>query len=227
MEPTREETKHEAPTLTPAPATPLHTTPATAALLKKPYLIPVTIGLAVVILLILGLYTKGYLVAATVDGSPISRLAVIQELERQGGEQALKALIDKKLIEKGFSEKGIVISEAAIDEKIVEIEAQISTQGGTLADALVSQGMNVAELRTQIRTQLGLEALLAESAVVTPEEVDAYITDNNIQLPDGLPLEDIKAQLSEQMKQQKFSAAADAWIAEITGNSEIKYYVQY
>lgn len=205
----------------------VHTPETSAPAGKKLPLIPLAIGAAALLLIITGLFTKGYLVAAMVDGSPISRLAVVKQLEQQGGEQALQALIDKMLIEKGFKDNGIEIEQSAIDTKIAEIEAQIGSQGGTLEEALAGQGMDMTELRTQIRTQIGLEQLLADKAAVTDEEIDAYITENNIQLPEGVALDDVKAQLGEQLKQQKFATEAQKWIAEITEKADITYYVKY
>jgi foldase protein PrsA len=185
------------------------------------------IAVAVLFVIIAFLFTRGFIVAATVNGSPISRLAVIEQLETQGGKQALEAMVDKKLIETELAKGGISLEGSDVDTKIKEIEAQVATQGGTLEEALASQGMTMEQLRAQLETQLKLEKLLAEKVQVTPEEVEAYITENKITPPKDVSLEEVKIQVTEQLKQEKFQAEAQKWVADITEKANIKYYVTY
>ncbi len=194
---------------------------------KKSKLLLVALGTAVLVVALALLFSNGFLVAATVNGSPISRLALIQELEKQGGKQALEAMVDKKLIETELAKNGITIETSAVDTKIKEIEAQVATQGGTLEDALASQGMTMEQLRTQLETQLKLEKLLATKVQVSPEEVDVYITENKITPPKDVSLDEVKAQVGEQLKQEKFQTEAHKWVTAITEKANIKYYITY
>ncbi len=195
--------------------------------MKRSSLLYGAMSIAVIFVIGAFLFTKGFIVAATVNGSPISRLAVIQDLEKQGGKQALEAMVDKKLIETELTKNGIAIESGNVDAKIKEIEAQVATQGGTLEEALASQGMTMEQLRAQLETQLKLEKLLATKVQVTGEEVDAYITENKITPPKDVSLEEVKVQVGEQLKQEKFQAEAQKWVADITEKATIKYYVTY
>jgi hypothetical protein len=96
--------------------------------MKRSSLLYGAIIVAVLFVAVAFLYTKGFIVAATVNGSPISRLAVIQDLEKQGGKQALEAMVDKKLIETELAKNGITIEVDDVDAKIKEIEAQVATK---------------------------------------------------------------------------------------------------
>jgi foldase protein PrsA len=195
--------------------------------MKRSSLLYGAMAVAVVFVIVAFLFTRGFIVAATVNGSPISRLEVIQDLEKQGGKQALEAMVDKKLIETELAKNGVTIEAGDVDTKIKEIEAQVATQGGTLEDALASQGMTMEQLRTQLETQLKLEKLLATKVQVAGEEVDAYITENKITPPKDVSLEEVKTQVTEQLKQEKFQAEAQKWVADITEKATIKYYVTY
>jgi foldase protein PrsA len=197
------------------------------ATMKRLPLLYSAIAVAVLFVIIAFLFTRGFIVAATVNGSPISRLAVIEQLETQGGKQALEAMVDKKLIETELAKGGISLEGSDVDTKIKEIEAQVATQGDTLEEALASQGMTMEQLRAQLETQLKLEKLLAEKVQVTPEEVEAYITENKITPPKDVSLEEVKIQVTEQLKQEKFQAEAQKWVADITEKANIKYYVTY
>ncbi len=195
--------------------------------IKRSSLLYGVIVVAVLFVIVAFLFTRGFIVAATVNGSPISRLAVIEQLETQGGKQALEAMVDKKLIETELAKNGITIEMNAVDTKVKEIEAQVATQGGTLEEALASQGMTMEQLRTQLETQLKLEKLLATKVLVSPEEVDAYITENKITPPKEVSLDEVKAQVGEQLRQEKFQEEAQKWVADITEKANIKYYVTY
>ncbi len=194
---------------------------------RKAYMLYGAIAFALLLVVLAFLFTRGYLVAATVNGSPISRLAVIQELEKQGGKAALEAMVNEKLIAAELAKNGITVEVSEVDAKIKEIESQISGQGGTLEAALTEQGMTLEVLREQIGSQLQLEKLLADKIVVTTDEVASYIKDNEIVPPPGVALKDVEAQVSEQLAQQKFQLEAQTWIAGITSSATIKYYTTY
>lgn len=194
---------------------------------KKPKPLYIAIGVAVILIIVALFFTKGIFVAATVNGSPISRLSVIQELEKQGGKQALKAIIDKNLIETELDKQKVVATKEQIDAEIDKIKAQVTAQGGTLEMALAQQGLTEEKLREQITIQKKLEKLLADKVIVTDVEVDAYIKDSKTTPHDKETMEDFKKETSEQLKQQKFQQEAQKWVADLTASAKIKYYVNY
>lgn len=210
---------------TPVVAAPV-AAPAAASRKKFP-LLYVAIIVALIGIGFAFLYTKGYIVAASVDGSPISRLSVIRELEKQGGEQALEALIEKKMIEKKFEEEGVTIESDAVDKRMEEINAQVAAQGASLEEALAAQGMTEEQLRSQIDTQLKLEALLSDKTGVTGEEVDAHIKENKVTPPKGMTIDQVKIQITAQLKQEKFQAEAQKFMADIKEETTVKYYKVY
>lgn len=187
----------------------------------------IAIVIAVAIVLVALFFAKSLLIAATVNGSPISRLSLIRELEKQGGKQALEAIIDQKLIEAELQKKGITASQEEVSEEIKNIEAQISSQGETLLQALAMQGLTEETLREQITIQKKLEKLLADKIVVTDEEIDAYMKDSKVPLPKDIKPEDSKKEISVQIKRQKLQQEAAKWIADLTKNAKIRYYVNY
>lgn len=194
---------------------------------KKPKPLYIAIGVAVVLIIVALIFAKGLFVAATVNGSPISRLSIIKELEKQGGKQALEAIIDKKLIETELNKQKIDVSKEEIDAEIEKIKTQVTSQGGTLEMALAQQGLTEDKLREQITIQKKLEKLLAEKVSVSEAEIDAYIKDSKAALPKDMKIEDFRKQIGEQLKQQKFQSEAQQWVSDLTANAKIKYYVNY
>ena len=194
---------------------------------KKPKPIIIAIGVAVLLIIVALFFAKGLFVAATVNGSPISRLSVIQELEKQGGKQALEAIIDKKLIETELNKQKITVTKEEVDEEIKKIKAQVASRGGTLEAALAQQGMTEEKLREQITIQKKLEKLLADKVAITDAEIDTYIKDSKAIPPKDVKMEDFRKQISDQLKQQKFQQEAQKWVSDLTTSAKIKYYVNY
>ncbi|HBD24477.1 MAG: Foldase protein PrsA [Parcubacteria group bacterium GW2011_GWF2_40_69] len=194
---------------------------------KKPKPLTIAIGVAVILIAVALFFAKGIFVAATVNGSPISRLSVIKELEKQGGKQALEAMIDKKLIETELNKQKVTVTKEQIDAEIDKIEAQVTAQGGTLEMALAQQDMTEEKLREQITIQKKLETLLADKVAVTEAEIYTYIKDSKATPPKDVKMEDFRKQIGEQLKQQKFQQEAQKWVSDLTANAKIKYYVNY
>lgn len=194
---------------------------------KKPKPLFIAIGGAVILIIVALFFAKGLFVAATVNGSPISRWSVIKELEKQGGKQALEAIIDKKLIGTEINKQKITITKEEVDGEIKKIETQVTSQGGTLEMALAQQGLTKEKLVEQIIMQKKLEKLLVDKVAVTDAEIDAYIKDSKATAPKDVKMEDFRKKVSEQLKQQKFQSAAQKWVSDLTTSAKIKYYVNY
>lgn len=194
---------------------------------KRPRPLVIAIVIAVMVLGVVLYFAKGLFVAAIVNGMPISRWSVIKELEQQGGKQALQGIIDDKIIEAELNKQKVSVASEKIDEQMKKIEEQITNQGGTLAEALAQQGMTAEKLREQITIQEKLKKLLADKIVVSEPDIDAYITESNAITPEGVSPEDFRKQINEQLKQQKFQKEAQVWITDLTGNAQIKYFVNY
>ena len=194
---------------------------------KKPKPLVIAIGVAVILIIVALFFAKGHFVAATVNGSPISRWSVIKELEKQGGKQALEAIIDKKLIETELNKQKITATKEEVDAEIEKIKAQVASQGGTLEAALTQQGMTEEKLREQITIQKKLEKLLADKVAITDAEIDTYIKDSKATPPKDIKMEDFRKQISDQLKGQKFQQEAQKWVSDLTASAKIKYYVNY
>lgn len=185
--------------------------------------------MAVVVVLVLGAlayYGRGWVIAATVDGTPIARLSVISLLEKQSGKNALDLLINKMLIEKEAKAKNITVSNDELIQSVKDIESEITAQGGTLQTYLKQNGIAESEFRKQVTVQKELEKLLGDKIQVTDQEVEQYIATNKVTLPKGQ--EDIsKKQIASQLQQQKLSQEAPKFLSDLKAAADINYFVNY
>ncbi|TSC96348.1 MAG: parvulin-like peptidyl-prolyl isomerase [Parcubacteria group bacterium Athens1014_10] len=197
--------------------------------IKRQRLFGIKIAAIVVLVVLIGFfafYYKRLFIAAMVNGTPISRFAVIKELESVSGKNALDALITQKLINDEVLKKGITVSNDEIDAEIKNVENQVEAQGMTLSQALAAQGLTQENFKKKIVIQKKLEKLLADQVQVTDDEVAKYIKDNKVEIPKGQE-DSYKAQIKDQIEQQKMSEAANLLINSLRSQAKINYFTNY
>lgn len=172
-------------------------------------------------------YFKSVVVAATVNGMPISRLSIVQQLEKQGGKETLDSMITKKLIENEIESKGVDVPDSVVDQEIKTIEEGLVTQNKTtLKEALIAQNMSEQDLRMQIKMQKQIEKILGDKIIVTEQEVQKFIDDSKTPLPKENEKE-MKDQIEQQLREQKIKDEVRQLVTALRTQAKIKYYVTY
>lgn len=180
----------------------------------------------VIVLGVLFYLSRGFFIAATVNGQPISRWSVLSTLEKESGKDLLESLILEKLIASEIRDRQLDVSDEELDTEIKKIEEQVIAQGGTFAEALAQEGMTLDILKKQILLQKQVEKLLADKVAVTDEELDQYITDSQTVIPVGQELA-VRDQLKGQLVNQKLNKEAPSYIEDLKAKAQIKYFVNY
>jgi foldase protein PrsA len=180
-----------------------------------------------IVLLLIGIvfYFKDYFLAATIDGKTISRFSVIERLEKQSGKQALDSMITEQLIENEAQQQGLAVTDEEVAAEIKTIEASVTAQGSTLEEALAGQGLAMEDFKKSLKLQKALEKLLGDKIKVTEEEINKSLGDKA-----GIPAgkeEEIRGQITEQLKSQKLNQEASKYIEELRAKAKIKYFMQY
>lgn len=183
----------------------------------------------IIIIVIFGIlfYFKGLLIAAIVNGQPISRIALIQELERKDGKQALSSLVTEILISQEAQKKHIDVSQKELDEEVKKVEDNFKKQGQSLDQYLDIKGLTRKDLINQIRIQKLVEKMLARDIKVTDKEVSDYIEKNKDSVPKDMKPEDVKTSARQQLEQQKLASKAQPWLQNLQKNAKIKYFVNF
>lgn len=185
------------------------------------------VGAAVVVLAILTFLYKGFFVAALVNGQPISRLSVVNQLEKQTGKQVLGNLIVETLVMQEAKKRHITVSQSDIETEIKNISNQLKGQGSTLQDALAARGLTQADLVDQIKLQKVLDKMVGTSVKVSDSDVQAYIDKNQTTLPQGLSDADLRTQVMQQLQQQQLQEKTQAFVADLQKKAKITYFVNY
>lgn len=185
------------------------------------------IGLVIVILAILAFAFKGLFIAAIVNGQPVSRVAVIQQLEQQNGKQAVSDLITKILITQEAQKRNVTVNQSEVDSDLKNIDGALKAQGQTLDTALASRGMSKQQLVDQITLQKLVEKMVGKDVKVTDDDVQKYIDTNKDNLPQDLSDDDLKKQVKAQLQQQQLQEKTQAFVADLQKKANISYFVNY
>ncbi|MEK7112755.1 MAG: hypothetical protein AAB875_05505 [Patescibacteria group bacterium] len=170
---------------------------------------------------------RSVFLAAFVNGTPISRIKLIKELEKQGGKDVLSSLIERSLIFQEAKRLGVKVGGDVVETQIKSIEEIIKGQNLTLNDALAARGQNRADLVEQITIQKTVEAILGQKINISDEDISKYFEENKELLPKDSKLEDVKEDIRKQLFQQKLNEEYTKWIAELKGKAKILYFVNF
>lgn len=202
-----------------ASVVPAITKTAQAFRFKKSYIILALSILAIATLLFL---FRGLIVAATVNGEPVSRVSVVRELEKRGGKQVVDQLIAQALVRQEARKRNISVSQDEVNKEIKQIEERLKQQGQTLDQAIKAEGISRSELEEQIRTEKMLDKMVG-NVTVTDKEVSDYIEQNKQSIPENAKQADIKAGIRDQKRQDK----KQALVQDLQKKAKINYFVQY
>ena len=186
-----------------------------------------TIAMFIVLLLVTLYLLKGFFVAAMVNGKPISRWALIRELEEKQGQATLDDLVAQELIIQEAAKKNIVVSLEDIKPDLENISTQLEAEGTTLDAALASRGISRSQFEENFRMQKMLEKILADELNVSDEELMKYFEENKEFMGENANYEDLKEDLRLQLKQQKFDLEYQKWYEQAKAESNVIYNISF
>ena len=186
--------------------------------------------LAVVLVILLSVIAlafnfKSLLVAAVVNGKPISRLYLDRQLEKQGGKQVLENEVVKILILDEAKKQKLDITAEEIDKKIQEIESQVTAGGSSLDKLLEAQGQTRDSLKEQIKVQLIIEKVLSKDVSVTDQEIKDYYDKNKVSYAKDSKFDDLKGQIKDDLVRQKIGEKFQPWLDELKKKAKIYYFI--
>ncbi|RJQ24677.1 hypothetical protein C4577_07165 [Candidatus Parcubacteria bacterium] len=187
------------------------------------------IPLIVLFVVLLGAlyYFKSLFLVAVVNGEPIYRYAIVQELEKQSGQQVTGALVTKMLILQEAKKKNINVAEKEINDEIKKIEDNLSKQGQKIDAVLTEQGITKKDLRERIQIQKIVEKLFAKDIKVTDKETKEYFDKNESLFGEDAEYEKVKDTIAQQLQQIKLNEKFQNWITELQKQAKIEYFVSY
>lgn len=184
---------------------------------KNFYFLLIIIGIALILM-----YKKQLIIAAMVNGQPISNFQLQMRLNQQFRTQTINQLVNEKIITDEAIKNKALPTDAEINTKIAEIEKSV---GGTetFNSLLLQQGQDRNSIKSQIKLELAIEKLYGNEASVSAQEVEEFITNNS----SYLRASDSAGQSKEAetaIKQQKMSQIFSQKFQELKQKAKIQIF---
>lgn len=167
---------------------------------------------------------KGYFIAATVNGQPISRFELNNQLLKRFGDQTLDNMVNERLILAAIRQKGVFISKEEIDTRVKQIEEKL-TGAISLSEALKAQGLTSDEFRKQIEIQLSISKLFDKEATVSTTEVEDYISKNSQTYKNATDPVALREDVTNMLRQQKTGDLFNNWFTDIQKKATVKKFI--
>lgn len=181
------------------------------------YIVIVALGL-----LLLAIYKKEWIIAATVNGSPISNLELQMRMNQQFRTQTLNQLVNEKIIFDEAAKNNVVVTDTEIDRKISEIEAGVG--GAEALNAMLSQqGQNRDSIRQQLKLQVAIEKLYTKDATISAQEVEEFVDQNKEQLK-ATDSASQQKEAEEILRSQKLSQIFSLKFQELRSKAKIQIF---
>lgn len=184
--------------------------------------------IAIIVALGIFVYWKAnYFVVATVNGEPISRYALILELEKQGAQQVLEQMVTNKLVEQKAKEAGVVVTQEQIDAEVARVEESLIAQGADLETMLSFYGQDMNTFLQGIRQNLIIKELFKGQIEISDTDIQEYYESNPENYPEGATLNDLKEQIYEELYSNEVGMLYQEWLQEVKNESTINYFIYF
>jgi len=162
---------------------------------------PFYLALLIIGLAILFSYKKSWIIAATVNNSPVSNFELLAKMNQQYRTQTLTQMINEKIILDEAKKNKVAVTDQEVTEQIAKLEQNVG--GSQTLDSLLSQqGQTRDSLKDQIKIQLTIEKLYSQEAIISAEEITQFVKENKDQLQATTSAEQ-QTEAADALKQQK------------------------
>lgn len=170
---------------------------------------------------------RGLFLAGTVNTTPITRWELNKAMAKQYGKQVLDEMVAEKLLTSLAEKESVAVTPEDINDEVAKITEQVGGEDA-LNQTLTQYGMTRDSLRERLKTTLLqkkiAEKLFSSEIEVTDEEVNtAY--DQNKDFYGDKTLDDVKADLIEQLKSQKLQQKFSTWFEDQKTKAQINIYL--
>lgn len=165
---------------------------------------------------------KGWFVAATVNGQPITAFKVNQKLNAAYKSEVLNQMINETLVEQEAAKKGVIVSPEELNQKI---DQTVNEYGGkeVFESLLAQQGLNYPDFVAQTRLQLLVEKMFQNEIQPSEEEIVAFMQENRDN-PEATDEAKFRATVIDQLKQSKLSEVFSEKFPELKKAANIQIF---
>jgi len=204
--------------------TPTHSKPQTSSLR-----LAFTVGL--VILLGIGAYYlakkyRGYIIAGSINTTPITRFELNKKLVERYGQATLQEMVDTALLADLAKKNNVTIAQSDLDEERKKIVDRLGGEEA-LKNALTQSGLTDKDFLSRLKamvTEAKLKVKLFTNVEPKEDEVKKYFTDYSSYFKDK-KYEDVKEEIKTNLKEQQLQDKFTEWFKDQRSKAQIRTYI--
>lgn len=166
---------------------------------------------------------KNLFVVAVVNGKPITRWELNDDLTKRYGDRTLETMISERLVTDEIKKQNVTVSDEELKTKLTELTASLP-KGVSLDEALKAQGISQDQFNSQLKLQIAVDKLLGQDVSVSAKEVDDYIKENK-QLQAGTDPAKFTQQVETILRKQKIEELFQGWFASLKEKASIHRFL--
>jgi len=120
-------------------------------------------------------HAQGDPVVATVNGQPIMKSQLVNELLLRWGDRTLGGMLHELAIQQAAAEASVAVTDAEVDRRAQELQTSVDMQaastGKTFTQWLADRKLTIHALRASLRTDLLLEKMVEDQVTITDQQV--------------------------------------------------------
>lgn len=168
---------------------------------------------------------KGLIVAGKVNGKIVTRWELEKVMNDRFAKTVFDDLASSVLINQLADENGVVVSDGDVSKEIAATEQRLGGKEALQA-TLDRMGYTTARFNDEMRTQVVVQKLSEKlfKIDVTDEEVKKFFDDNKTLFPEK-KFDDVKADIKQNLVQQKVQQEFSTWFADQKKKANIQTYI--
>ncbi|MDO8429496.1 MAG: SurA N-terminal domain-containing protein [Candidatus Daviesbacteria bacterium] len=185
---------------------------------KRLLLLAIGVGILVLIYL-----NRGMIVAATVNGQPVSGIELSKRINNQYRQSTLQQIISEKILEQEAQKRGVKVTDEEVNAKFTEME---SSYGGKEAfEALLTQqGFTKADfIKGNVYFPLLIEKMYQNEITPSDEEIKTFM-EKNKDLPEATEEAKFKETALNALKQEKLAQIFQEKFQELKSQANVKIF---
>lgn len=160
-----------------------------------------------------------FLVVAWVDGRPVTKITLYQQLEKRYGAEMKNQMIAEALIKSESQKRNVQVTAEEIESEYQKFILQYGGEENINA-ALTAQGVNPADFKEQIRMQTMIKKMFS-NVQISDDEVKTYLEQNKEQYAEATDPAKLQADVRAELEQQKITTDFRSWLQESLKSSRV------
>jgi hypothetical protein len=168
---------------------------------------------------------KSFIIAGTVNSSPVYRWELNSKMAEKYGKQSFEEIVNDRLLAEELKKNKITVTDQEVTDEMTKLVAQYGGQEA-FQEAISQFGLTEDKAKESIKQSLGLKKLVEKNykIEISDEAVKKYYDDNKATFGTK-KLEEVSSDIKDNLYQQEVYAKSQEWFSEVRKNAKVTSFI--